>query len=166
MWLSYDSKVELDPTLCVLNKEKATSLISNALIIIREKLKEKVEKDENEIKERFISRDKEAEEAWIEFINNYVNERNGGWRKFLIFLHIVEFMTFTEAEKEKGSKAKWIDNYIYNIYDRYGDTYRWQGNSLCHDGSRLEELEKAVEKSDSINLSINDMNIISRYTKE
>jgi hypothetical protein len=160
----------------MLSKEKATPLISNALIIIRGKIKEKVEKDENEIKERFISRDKEAEEAWVEFINNYVNERNGVsekffkntirkcWRKFLIFLHIVEFMTFTEAEKEKGSKAKWIDNYIYNIYDRYGDTYGWPDNSISNDGSRLEELEKAVEKSDSIGLSINDMNIISRYT--
>jgi hypothetical protein len=69
-------------------------------------------------------------------------------------------MTLAIAEEnQKINKSTFIEAYIGSMshYDYY------ISREYDCDGRRLEELRYAVEKSDSISLSISDMNIILKY---
>lgn len=166
----------LDPTLCSIGKEKALSLISQALVNIKTKIEEISEKEKKDRIAYDNSLNISAENAWSKKISEYVKEKNGvtgnffkrNWRKLLIFLHISKSISNVIAEGKQGyDKASFIEDYIDDLESnscRDHDSYIYYRNRPLYSyHQRLMELKDAVEKSDSIGLSISDMNMISKY---
>jgi len=180
MYNDYNTNKEFNPTLCSIGREKASSLISQALVVIKIKIEEKEEKEKKDGIAYVNSLSLSAEKAWSDRVNEYIKERNGvkgnffkcNWRKLLIFLNMSELMTLAIAEEnQKINKSTFIEAYIGGMTSNYCYSYSpdfcmYHGhNPLYYDQRRLEKLRDAVEKSDSISLSISDMNIIFKYIK-